>query len=108
MRFFAPLRMTVLKSLIIKCTNVLHSGLENHNKFERRHKNLFLLVGHRNIGQESVNCQVLDSSSLKTLVPCQSGEELPIFCYVRSYSRSAVCRVSSRIFTCSFVFMSNT
>jgi len=27
MRFFASLRMTVLKSLIIKCTNVLHSGL---------------------------------------------------------------------------------
>jgi len=28
MRFFAPLRMTVLKSLSIKCTNVLPSGLE--------------------------------------------------------------------------------
>src|SRR5207249_1938962 len=27
-RFFAALRMTVLKGLIIKCTNVLHSGLE--------------------------------------------------------------------------------
>src|SRR3989442_1239519 len=26
-RFFAALRMTVLKSLIVKCTNALHSGL---------------------------------------------------------------------------------
>src|SRR5437667_223210 len=27
-RFFAALRMTVLQGLIIKCTNVLHSGLD--------------------------------------------------------------------------------
>ena len=29
LRFFAALRMTVLKSYIVKCTNVLHSGLGN-------------------------------------------------------------------------------
>ena len=27
-RFFAALRMTVLKDYIVKCTNVLHSGLD--------------------------------------------------------------------------------
>ena len=34
LRFFAMLRMTFLKSFIVKCTNVLHSGLAHTSAFE--------------------------------------------------------------------------
>src|SRR5713101_6711402 len=42
-RFFAALRMTFMKSLIVKCTNVLHAGLGKRGKGGREKESCVIL-----------------------------------------------------------------
>ena len=51
-RFFAALRMTALKSYIVKCTNVLHSGLADEKKLARKSRRFSGHIPESNLGDE--------------------------------------------------------